>query len=231
MTEGNGRRVALVWGAGSTLGKAVALEMARHGVHVALHDDTPGTAAPLPLSEIRDAVRAAGSDAQVVADAAEVSGAPGLAQAVMHAFGRLDYLINLYIPNPEVDTVERVAAYPAALLERCRTVGRAITQGGAIINQAALPSMYAGTRLEDGMPLLRGGITAVTRSACLLFAAAGVRVNFIQTGFLNLPETRAFATEKVMRTPVPIGRWSTADGGLWTTRDGGVHWTHQPLAG
>src|SRR2546425_6892255 len=60
MTEGTGGG-ALLWGAGgggSTLGGAVALEMARHGVRVALHDDTPHTAGPLP--GIRGAVMAAG---------------------------------------------------------------------------------------------------------------------------------------------------------------------------
>ncbi|HEX9282712.1 MAG TPA: SDR family oxidoreductase [Gemmatimonadales bacterium] len=187
MTERTGT-VALLWGAGSTLGRAVALEMARHGVRVALHDDA-GTAAG-------------------------TNGSLALAQEVIDRFGRLDYLINLYLPNPEVDTAEQVAAYPATLLERCRTVGTAIAglaRGGAIINHAALPSMYAGTRLEEGMPLLRGGVTGVTRSACLLFGAAGVRVNYIQTGLLDLPETRAFASDRVLRIQVPIGRWSTAE--------------------
>ncbi|HYX91402.1 MAG TPA: SDR family oxidoreductase [Myxococcaceae bacterium] len=200
--------VALLWGAGSTLGRAVAFEMTRHGVRVALHDDM--AAGRLP--EIRDAVQAAGGEVDILTSAA--NGSLAVAHQAIERFGRLDYLINLYLPNPEIETAEQVAAYPARLLERCRIVGAAIAQlarGGAIVNHAALPSTYAGTGLADGMPLLRAAITGVTRSACLLLAPAGVRVNYIQTGLLDLPETRAFARDGVLRLEVPIGRWSTAE--------------------
>lgn len=200
-------KVALVHGAASTLGLAVAVEMARHGVAVALCDETPG-AAPR-LGEIRDAVTAVGGTAEVVA----CDGTPqAIVDEVIGRLGRLDFLINLYLPDPAADDVGRVVGYPARLLERCMVVGTAIAsagEGGAILNQACLPSLYADTPLADGMPLLRNGLTGVTRSACLRLSPASVRVNWVQTGFLAMPETHAFASRRVLDTPVPIGRWST----------------------
>lgn len=204
MMETNGNKVALVYGGGSTLARAVALEMSRQGLSVALHDDAPG--AGERLGDIRDAVAAEGGEAAVLE-----GGSGRVAAAVVEQFGRLDYLINLFVPDPQADDAERVAGYPGVLLERCRTVGAVMSQGGAIVNHATLPAMYAGTTLEHSMPLLKNGVTGATRSACLMFAGEGVRVNYIQTGFLELPETRSFASERVQETKVPIGRWSTPE--------------------
>lgn len=210
MTETNVRKVALVYGGGSTLARAVAMEMSRQGLKVALHDDAPG--AGERLGEIRDEVAASGGEAAVVeGGAAGAPGAGGVAAAVVEQFGRLDYLINLFVPDPQADDAERVAGYPGVLLDRCRTVGAVMSGGGAIVNHASLPAMYAGTPLEHSMPLLKNGVTGVTRSACLMFARDGVRVNYIQTGFLDLPESRSFASERVRETRVPIGRWSTPE--------------------
>jgi NAD(P)-dependent dehydrogenase (short-subunit alcohol dehydrogenase family) len=210
MTAGNVGKVGLVCGAASTLGQAVALEFSRHGLQVALHDDTPGGATGR-LEKVRDAVQDAGGEALVVSDGAT---SRSMVDEVIDGFGRLDFLINLYTPDPETEDTARVTSYPGTLLERCQTVGSAIAdaaEGGAIINQSCLPSLYAGTSLEGGMPLLRNGVTGVTRSACLRFAGAGVRVNSIHTGFLEMPETRSFAGTRVCETPVPIGRWSTPE--------------------
>src|SRR3989442_11781426 len=167
MTEGTGgvALLGVAGGAGSTLGGAVALEMARHGVRVALHDDTADTAGGLP--EIRDAVMAAGGEVEIV-NSAGLNGSRALAQEAIDRFARLDYLMNLYLPAPETDTAEQVAAYPATLLERCRTVGAAIAdfaRGGAVINHAPLPSIYTRARPQDSIPPPPGGITRGTPDA------------------------------------------------------------------
>ena len=205
MSEANGR-VVLICGAASTLGLAVAMEMSQHGVRVALHDDGPGASARR-LEEIRSAVQAAGGEAAVVAGDTPRT----MVEEVIGRFGRLDYLVNLYLPDPQVESASSVATYPVKLMERCEEVGAVIAEfapDGAIINQATLPSLYAGTSLENAMPVLRNALTGVTRSACLRFAPTGVRASYIQTGLLDTPEARSFASPRVLEARVPIGRWT-----------------------
>ena len=93
MSEGNDvtteRRVAIVTGAGSGIGRAVALALVENGYAVAL----AGRRKDKLEETAREAV--AGSATLVVpTDVADASSVSALFQATKHAFGRLDLLFN-----------------------------------------------------------------------------------------------------------------------------------------
>jgi NAD(P)-dependent dehydrogenase (short-subunit alcohol dehydrogenase family) len=198
------RKVALINGAGSSLGREVALELSRAGMALALFNG------PQPChgrSEIEAAVRGASAEVVVLG----TSGGEIPVKATYEIFGRLDCLVNLLVPTPETDSAQLYRA-PMLFLSGALAASDMLlakAPGSAIVNHCFLPSAFAGTRFEDCMPAVRGAMTGITHTLCRRFAAKGITVNCIQTGLLSMPETHAQGSSKVLAQKVPIGRWGT----------------------
>lgn len=92
-------RVAIVTGAGRGLGRAHALELARHGARVVVNDlgvasDGGGRDAG-PAEAVVDEIRAAGGEAVTSGDdVADWAGARALIARAIDVYGRLDVLVN-----------------------------------------------------------------------------------------------------------------------------------------
>lgn len=115
-------RILLVAGAGRGLGRAVALEAARRGARIVALARTRGA-----LEELDDAVRAAGSEATLVAqDLREGAAVDRLGAALFARFGRLDGLVLAAaelgtlgpLPHQDPAEVERVLGLGPLLLFR-----------------------------------------------------------------------------------------------------------------
>jgi pteridine reductase len=85
-------KVALVTGAAHRVGKAIALELARNGVHIALHYHA---SAPEVVDVTLNEIRAGGVNAiPMQADLRDPNAVNQLVERVRDEFGRLDILVN-----------------------------------------------------------------------------------------------------------------------------------------
>ena len=92
-------RVAIVTGAGRGLGRAHALELARHGARVVVNDlgvETDGSGgAATPAEQVVAEIRAGGGEAIVSThDASDWQGAGAMVKQAIDAFGDLHVLVN-----------------------------------------------------------------------------------------------------------------------------------------
>lgn len=192
-------RSAMVTGAGSGIGRAVAEACAAEGARVVVQDYVESAA-----EETAKTIVAAGGEA--VAVGGDVSRAADVDQAVGEAvkrFGRLDVMANIagvFDQNaPCQETTEelwdRVVAVnlKGVFLGTRRALQEMVPQGsGAIINMASVASLVAGGG-GVAYTATKAGIAGFTRQVAFEVANSGVRVNAIGPGlvFTNLFDSSA----------------------------------------
>ncbi len=183
-------RHAIVTGAGSGIGQAVALQLLGEGARVTAVDINDGALDP---------VREAGGSALVV-DLADVA----QRQLVVDA-ARADpprFLVNAaailqVIPIAEVSPEafrRHFTVNVEAVWFLCRDVGAAMGDGGAIVNFSSPSARWAYTLETAVYGATKTAIQGVTRSFAIHLAARGIRVNAISPGITDTP-----MQEKVLR--------------------------------
>ena len=188
-------RVALITGAGSGLGRAGALALARAGARVLATD--------IDEAGVRDTaaqIAAAGGTAQaLVADAGRAADAERSVQAALDAFGALHVLYNNagiawpgrdgFTPaiDPEIwDTVIRVNLSSVFYHAKYAIPAIAAAGGGAIINTASSMAHLPLGGL-DGYAASKGGVALLTKSMAVHCGALNIRVNAISPGYVDTP--------------------------------------------
>lgn len=212
----NGPIVALIHGADSTLGRAVALELSRRNVLLVLAaaQNTNGCISALESELSRQGAHVIALDGNGQQPASDEASAESLlVERAGKAFGRLDALVNLCVPESASST-PFLRDYPTRLLDRAVAASHLIISSSkrpSVVNHCFMPAMYAGTCLEQEMPMLKGAVTGVTRTLCRKFGPQGLRVNTVQTGFIDMPETKSVASPQVLALKPPVGRWGTPE--------------------
>lgn len=191
-------RVAIVTGAGRGIGRAHALELARHGAKVVVNDfgvSNNGEKTDSPAHEVVAEIEAMGGQAVVNgADVADFEQAAALVQQAIDTFGGLDILVNnagfvrdrmlVNATEDEFDAVVRVhlkghfatlrhaAAYwRAESKEGRQRVARVInTTSGAGLQGSIGQVVYSAAK---------GGIATMTLVAAAELGRVGVTVNAI----------------------------------------------------
>lgn len=215
------RKVVLITGAGSGIGRAAALAFARHGATVAVADI--GEAEGL---ETVDQIEAAGGAARFfrvnVARADEVE---GLVRQVVAAWGRLDIALNnAGITNdmaPIVETTEadfdRVIAVNLKGVWLCMkyAIAQMLKQGGGvIINTASALSL---TVLPGSSAYIasKHGVAGLTKTGAVEYGKHNIRINAVCPGVIRTPllaqRPNAAELEKSLIPLHPIGRLGTVE--------------------
>jgi len=186
-------RIALVTGAGTGIGEAIARRFAEEGAIVVVGDIDEQSAARV-AQDIADAGGRAEPCRQDVTDEAAWA---GIIEDVVARHGRLDVLVNnagIAIPaNVEEETLDGWRKTQAVNMEGvflgCRAAISAMKErGGSIINISSIEGIV-GEANTAAYNASKGGVRIFTKSVALHCTSQGypVRVNSVHPGFILTP--------------------------------------------
>lgn len=211
---------ALVTGAGTGIGREIALEFARQGAEVVLHYSRSDGGAKSAVEEI---LAAGGRAAAYHADFSDIDQVLALGDAAVQFLGGLDCLVNnagitfnkpfLKVTPEQFDRMYQVNIRAQFFLTQCAVEQMEKSGGGAVCNITSIHgisgapehSVYAGTK---------GAIIAYTRSLAVELAHKNIRVNAIAPGWVTvenyynvLPGFNLEDARKDAWNNVPVGRY------------------------
>lgn len=209
-------KVAIVTGAGSGIGRAIALRFAAEGADVVVPDKKLG-AAEETAAEIRKLGRRSLALSVDVAQSVDVK---AMVAATVDQFGRIDILVNnagirLVAPLTEVtdEAWNKVIGTNLTGVFYCirEVVPQMKKQGsGKIISMASITGV---SPMVDRVAYCtaKGGVITMTKEVALELAGTGICVNAIAPGFVATPLTASYDDEPRMAAAVrgtsPHGRW------------------------
>ncbi|MFF3836508.1 SDR family NAD(P)-dependent oxidoreductase [Streptomyces sp. NPDC001930] len=215
-------RVTLVTGAGSGLGRAIALAFAAEGAKVVVAGRTAG-----PLEETVGLIEAAGGTAAAVtADVADAGSVRELVRRTVEVYGGLDVAVNnagvfrgghsaADFPLDDWQTLLDINVTGVLHALQAEVAHMRAHGGGAIVNIASNLGPHVRIPGVFGYQVSKAAVSALTRAAALDHIADGVRINAVSPGAsestmsLRPGETEA-DREVRMKQESPLGRISSA---------------------
>lgn len=214
---GNGRlagKIALITGADSGIGRAVAIAYAREGADVAIaylneHEDA---------QETQRWVTAAGRQCLLLpGDLAQKQHCRDIVSKTVEQFGRIDILVNnaafqaTHETLEEIDDDEWLKTFDVnitAIFRICQAALPSMPKGSSIINTSSVNS-------DDPSPTLlayattKGAIANFTAGLAQLLGKKGIRVNSVAPGPIwtpLIPSTMPDEAVKNFGSKTPLGR-------------------------
>jgi NAD(P)-dependent dehydrogenase (short-subunit alcohol dehydrogenase family) len=206
-------RTAVVVGATSGIGKAIALGLADAGADVV----PTGRREKLVKESVREVVARGRRSLTITADVGDSDSIQALADATIAEFGKVDILVNAAgrtvrrptIDVPDAEWEEIFDTNLTGMLRACRAFGRHMIERryGRIINIGSLTSVVALYEVA-AYGASKAGVAALTKSLAVEWAPHGICVNAILPGVFRtaLNEGLLDGTERgrelLMRTPM-----------------------------
>ena len=209
-----GGKVAIVTGANTGIGQAIALSLAAAGADIAAVGRTPA-------EETVEKVRALGRKAEIVsADLSSIEPVQRVVDETIAKLGGLDILINNAGIIRRADSVDFTEEDWDAVIDTnlkstfflAQAAGRhMLAQGsGKIVNIASLLSFQGGIRVPS-YTASKSGVAGLTKLLANEWAARGVNVNAIAPGYIATNNTAALQADETrnrqIQERIPAGRW------------------------
>jgi len=214
-------KVALVTGAGSGIGEAVAVQLAAEGAKVVATDINLDA-----VQGVVDKIKAAGGEAIAMRqDASKPEENEAAVKLAVDTYGGL----NLAVNNAGIGGAAEKAGEVAiedwdqvidinlnGVFYGCRYEIPAMLKsgGGSIVNMGSIHSTVA-TPLGGNSAYVaaKHGVLGLTKNIAAEYAAQGIRVNCVGPGYIDTPLLASLPTDALefLKTKHPLGRLGTSE--------------------
>ena len=210
-------KVAVVTGANTGIGQAIAIALAEAGADVACVGRTPA-------EDTVAKIRALGRKAEIVsADLSTIEPVQRIVDETVAKLGGLDILINNAGIIRRADAVDFTEQDWDAVVDTnlksvfflCQAAGRHMIAngGGKIVNIASMLTFQGGIRVPS-YTASKSGIGGLTKLLANEWAAKGINVNAIAPGYIATNNTAALQADEERNASIlgriPAGKWGDA---------------------
>lgn len=224
----SGRR-AVVTGASSGIGRAIALELARGGANVLVHCRSSVSAA----ENVRDECRNLGRESAVLSqDLSDAAALAGFVEQAWQSWGGIDLWINnagadlLTGGGTRLDYLEKLQLLfevdIRSTMQLAREAGRRMREAGrGVILNIGWDQAERGMAGDSGelFAAAKNAVMGFTRSLAMSLAPQ-VRVNCIAPGWIRTAwgDQASETWQQRVLDETPLGRWGTPEDVAWLAR-------------
>ena len=210
-------RPAIVTGGSRGIGRAICIELARHGARIAVNYQSNEEAA---LATVADCLAAGSPDAFAIrANVAEGAEAVAIVKQATDRFGSLEILVNnagitrdrllMRMSEDDWDSVQATNLRGAFLVTKAAMRPLLRAKAGRIINITSVVGIM-GNPGQANYAAAKAGLIGFTRSIAREVASRAITVNAIAPGFIETDITAGLTEEQraAVMANVPLGRFA-----------------------
>lgn len=208
-------QIAIVTGGSRGIGRAIAIELAKHGATVVVNYRSSAEAA----QEVVGVIEAGGGSATAFqADVSQFGEAENLIKETVNQYGKLDILVNnagttrdmviMMMPEDDWDTVIKTNLKSAFNCSKAAVKTMMRKRHGRIINISSVAGI-AGNAGQTNYSASKAGLIGFTKSLAREVAPRKITVNAVAPGFVptDLTESVPEDIKEASLATIPLGRW------------------------